>query len=115
VVRALRTSRPGLAAWIVVFVSQVATMVLIGLWHGITWGFAAWGLWHGLGLFLHNRWAALVGGRMPLWAQDGIGARLLRVGSTALTFVFVSVGWVFFSFQSPAIAWQTILRLFGAG
>ena len=26
-------------------------MLLIGLWHGGTWNFIVWGLWHGLGLW----------------------------------------------------------------
>ena len=53
--RSLR-SQPAISVTTVVLAGQVATMVLIGLWHGVTWNFVAWGLWHGLGLFVHNRW-----------------------------------------------------------
>lgn len=27
-----------------------------GLWHGATWSFVLWGVWHGLGLAAHRRW-----------------------------------------------------------
>ena len=27
-----------------------------GLWHGATWTFVFWGVWHGLGLAAHRRW-----------------------------------------------------------
>ncbi|MDX1377872.1 MAG: MBOAT family O-acyltransferase, partial [Anaerolineales bacterium] len=45
-------------AWAMILIGQLATMLLIGLWHGITWNFILWGAWHGLGLFLHNRWSS---------------------------------------------------------
>src|SRR5690242_15225101 len=44
-------------AWIMILIGQVATMLLIGLWHGITLNFVLWGLWHGFGLFVQNRWS----------------------------------------------------------
>jgi alginate O-acetyltransferase complex protein AlgI len=44
-------------AWTMILLGQLATMLLIGLWHGITWNFILWGAWHGLGLFLQNRWS----------------------------------------------------------
>ena len=30
---------------LIIFVAQVCTMVLIGLWHGVAFNFALWGLW----------------------------------------------------------------------
>jgi D-alanyl-lipoteichoic acid acyltransferase DltB (MBOAT superfamily) len=35
-------------AWRMMLISQVATMVLIGFWHGITMNYIFWGFWHGL-------------------------------------------------------------------
>ena len=40
-----------------VFVAQLATMVIIGLWHGVQWTFVVWGIWHGVGLFIHKMWS----------------------------------------------------------
>ncbi|MFN8427896.1 MAG: MBOAT family O-acyltransferase [Anaerolineales bacterium] len=44
-------------AWTMLLLGQLATMFLIGLWHGITVNFILWGIWHGLGLFIQNRWS----------------------------------------------------------
>jgi len=109
--RALR--RRHLSGWIVLLAGQAATMLLIGLWHGITWNFALWGLWHTAGLFAQNRWSQLA---KPLWERLEARPRakkLLSVGSTLLTFNFVALGWVWFVLPDPALAADVLLRLFG--
>jgi D-alanyl-lipoteichoic acid acyltransferase DltB (MBOAT superfamily) len=53
--RALR-ARP-LPPAVIILLTQLVVMLLIGLWHGVTVNFVIWGVWHGLGLFIHNRWA----------------------------------------------------------
>jgi alginate O-acetyltransferase complex protein AlgI len=55
--RALRSAKKPTPVWLVILITQVATMILIGLWHGITLNFVLWGLWHGLGMFIQNRWS----------------------------------------------------------
>jgi alginate O-acetyltransferase complex protein AlgI len=109
--RALR--RRELPVWLIILTTQVTTMVLIGLWHGITWGFAMWGLWHGVGLFVHNRWTELSRDHMPGWTQTGWGSRVLRATGVFLTFNYVAVGWLFFTLSAPRIAWLATRRLFG--
>jgi alginate O-acetyltransferase complex protein AlgI len=113
VTRALRGRDPSLPVWIIIFVTQTSTMVLIGLWHGVTAGFALWGLWHGLGLFIQNRWSDFTRNRIPLALQAGRGQALLRALSVVLTFNFVALGWLFFNLSTPAIAWLALLKLFG--
>ncbi|RPH75437.1 hypothetical protein EHM76_01670, partial [bacterium] len=44
--RTLRSGSRRLPPAVIVLVGQLATMTLIGLWHGVTWNFAAWGAWH---------------------------------------------------------------------
>ena len=48
--RALRSGKRQLPVWIIIFVTQISTMILIGLWHGGTLNFVLWGAWHGFGL-----------------------------------------------------------------
>jgi alginate O-acetyltransferase complex protein AlgI len=64
-------------------VALVSTMFLGGLWHGANWTFVAWGMYHGVLLVLHRgiqaRWD-----RWPSFIQK------------SLTFLLVSIGWVFF-------------------
>ena len=53
--RSLRSSAWNLPTVLVMLIIQMATMILIGLWHGITANFLLWGVWHGVGLFVQNR------------------------------------------------------------
>ncbi len=111
--RALRSLRSPLPVWLVILATQLVTMVLIGLWHGITWGFAAWGAWHAVGLFIHNRWAEFSRNRMPLWTQIAPVQKALSVISVFVTFNYVALGWLFFTLRSPEVAFQAMRRLFG--
>lgn len=66
------------------YVNLILTMLLGGLWHGASWNFVLWGALHGGMLALER-------------AQGERGIpQLPRVLGTALTFVVVLVGWVFF-------------------
>ena len=75
----------------------IATMVLGGLWHGASWTFAAWGLFHGLVLVVYHAIE-------PRW--DRMSATIRR----GLTFVLVCFGWVFFR----ARTFEQAGRWFGA-
>jgi D-alanyl-lipoteichoic acid acyltransferase DltB (MBOAT superfamily) len=113
VTRALRSARRPLpVAWIV-FLGQMGTMILIGLWHGITWNFAVWGAWHGAGLFIHNRWADLLKKRGFRLATAGPMARLASVAGALITFHFVTLGWAWFALPSLDLSRRVLLGLFG--
>jgi alginate O-acetyltransferase complex protein AlgI len=119
VTRAMRTARRPLPAWAMIFLAQVSTMVLIGLWHGVTWNFALWGLWQGLGLFAHNRWSEFAKSRFspPVFEENGGsrrgGVRALRWGGAFVTFNYVSLGWVFFALPTVDSARHFFSVLFG--
>jgi D-alanyl-lipoteichoic acid acyltransferase DltB (MBOAT superfamily) len=98
--------------WTVILAGQVATMLLIGLWHGITLNFIFWGLWHGLGLFLHNRWNDFIRTRFPTLGQNPRLQPILQIGGILLTFHFVALGWVFFALNEPSLSWQVFRKLF---
>ena len=98
-------------AWGMIFIGQVATMLIIGLWHGITLNFVLWGLWHGLGLFVQNRWSDFAKTRF-----SGSNPRFqsaFQIGGILLTFHFVALGWVFFALSSPSLSWHVLLKLLG--
>lgn len=83
----------------VLVTSYLATFLFCGYWHGPTLNFLLWGLYHGAGLVVYD-----------LYRQGATKRRLKRKGkplfryseplgraaSVALTFSFVSLGWVFF-------------------
>ncbi len=77
-------------------VNLFITFLLAGLWHGAGWTFVTWGALHGAALAGHRIWQAR-GWRMPAAA------------GWFLTFLFVTVAWVFFRAPSMAQA----LRLLG--
>jgi alginate O-acetyltransferase complex protein AlgI len=99
----------------VVLVAQLATMLTIGLWHGVTPNFALWGLWHGLGLFIHKQWSD----RTRRWnrsLEERPTARRFWTGAGwLLTFHFVALGWVWFALPDFASALGVLARLFGGG
>lgn len=102
-----------LPAWTTILAGQLATMLLIGLWHGITWNFVLWGAWHGLGLFLQNRWSDLAKARFA--AASPRMQQAMQAGGMLLTFHFVALGWVFFALSQPRLSLQVFSKLFGIG
>lgn len=113
-VRWLRGERKLSPVW-VLLLSQVCTMLLIGLWHGVTVNFVLWGLWHGLGLFAQNRWTDLTRGWWAAREISPAGQRGWQIASTVFTFHYVALGWVFFVLPTPQMAGMVLARLFGAG
>jgi D-alanyl-lipoteichoic acid acyltransferase DltB (MBOAT superfamily) len=98
-------------AWLMLLLGQLATMLLIGLWHGVTVNFILWGAWHGLGLFLQNRWSDFAKTRIT-FSNPRLGS-VMQVGGTLLTFHFVALGWVFFALSEPALSLEVFMKLFG--
>jgi D-alanyl-lipoteichoic acid acyltransferase DltB (MBOAT superfamily) len=75
-------------------INLMVTMLLGGLWHGAGWNFVIWGGLHGAYLVVNHAWSAA---RTRL----GLNRRMAggRAAAVALTFLAVTVAWVFF--RSP--------------
>jgi alginate O-acetyltransferase complex protein AlgI len=112
VTRWLRKPGRGVSPLAAMLGTQVATMLLIGLWHGVAWNFVLWGLWHGLGLFVQNRWSDWAQPRLK-WAEGRPAwQRVFQVAGVVLTFNYVALGWVWFALPAPALALSVLTRLF---
>ena len=109
--RALRMREWSQAA--IVGVGQVSTMLLIGLWHGLTLNFVAWGAWHAAGLFVHNRFADWAKTHPPTGLFSERWAPARHVGGVLLTFHFVLLGWVCFALPTPQLALRVLGLLAG--
>ena len=113
VTRKLRRKRK-LPPTLIILITQLSTMLLIGLWHGITLNFLIWGTWHGIGLFIHNRWSAKIGPKLnAVSSGKPVLAFALKASSVCLTFLFVSLGWVWFALPSTGSALSAFRVLFG--
>lgn len=111
--RAMRSGEGSMPASLMILSAQISTMVLIGLWHGMTPGFVLWGLWHGVGLFIQNRWSHFMKNHLPPWGHTSVGQRALTSAGVFLTFNFVSLGWLFFTLPTPAGVWNVLAIFFG--
>ena len=87
-------------------VNLALVMALCGLWHGASWNFVVWGLWHGVGLFGLRLYQRL---RLP-FPGGPIGAAL----GVFLTFHYVCFGWVLFAAPNLTVAVAALRRMLGA-
>jgi alginate O-acetyltransferase complex protein AlgI len=86
------------------------TMTLGGLWHGASWTFVLWGVYHGLLLVLHRLWRGLC--ERTAWLDRAMHTLPAALASAYLTFGAVCVGWVLFRATSLANAEAVLWRLF---
>ena len=70
------------------YVNNFLTMLIGGLWHGAAWKFIFWGAMHGVGLAVHKACQPILKKIPDNWFTIFI--------SWAVTFVYVSLLWVFF-------------------
>ncbi len=111
--RSLRSYPDKFPAWLIVLAGQLSTMLLIGLWHGITWNFAVWGLWHAVGLFIHNRWSGWSRLRYSETSQPEGIQRMIALGGWFLTFQYVTLGWVWFALPTIPSSLDAFRKLLG--
>ncbi len=77
-----------------ILLNTMIVMALTGLWHGASWHFMAWGIYHGLGLVSWRIYGLLIGSKLPKHWHDSTP---VRYASILLTFQYVVIGWVFFA------------------
>lgn len=107
--RSLRSRAAIPPVGLIIFVGQLTTMLLIGIWHGVTVNFALWGAWHGLGLFISNRWNELRRSR----GHTGPPSVWARAAGLVLTFHFVTLGWIWFALPNPTASLAFVRVLLG--
>ncbi len=109
--RSMLRRKPKPSNYVIIFISTMATMVVIGLWHEMTIPFLIWGVWHAGGLFTHKVWSDktrawyrnLTPGRKRAWTAAGV----------LITFQFVMLGWVWFAMPTAGQALTVFAGLFG--
>jgi alginate O-acetyltransferase complex protein AlgI len=86
------------------YLNLLTVFFLVGLWHGASWTFVAWGLFHGAFLV-----AERVIGRRPAPAARGGRGWL----GHAYTLLVVVVGWVLFRADTFDRAWRMLTAMAG--
>ena len=89
-------------------INLMIVMGLGGLWHGASWNFAVWGIFHGTLLIVHRYWRRFV---TAAGLAQKVDAPMLRPLWVALTFVLVTIGWVPFRAPDFASTWNTLRAL----
>lgn len=85
-------NRLPIAKWrmLVSVTAYLVTFLVCGLWHGSTVNFVLWGLWHGIGLSVYKIFTYKKTAK-PLT----LPRKMAGIGGT---FLFVTVGWIFFNY-----------------
>lgn len=84
-------------------IAYMITFFVCGIWHGSTLNFVLWGLWHGVGLSVYK----LISYGKPIQPLS----KTRRFAGICLTFVFVTVGWIFFNYSVDQL-WLMLKLLF---
>ncbi|MCB0035681.1 MAG: hypothetical protein KDE51_16730, partial [Anaerolineales bacterium] len=113
--RNLLRRKPRPSPVLIVLICQLATMMTIGLWHGVTLNFLLWGIWHGLALFVHKQWSDRTRKWYRQLKERPWPFRAWTAFSWLLTFHYVVLGWVWFVLPEIGLAVQVFGKLFGFG
>jgi alginate O-acetyltransferase complex protein AlgI len=85
------------------------TMTLGGLWHGASWNFVVWGIYHGLALIAHREFAQV---KEQIHALDHfVKSKIGNLVSILITFHAVCIGWVFFRVQDIGTALNIVKKM----
>lgn len=78
------------------------TFLVSGIWHGANWTFVFWGILHGVFQIIE---------KMLGWQKCTTSSKLIRFSRILLTFVLVSIAWIFFRLPTISDAFGVIERI----
>jgi alginate O-acetyltransferase complex protein AlgI len=87
------------------YVSLVAVMGIVGLWHGAGWGFVLWGLMHGVYLATYRAFEK--------WRGETTQPLALRIALRLITLCAVTAAWIPFRAVSLEQATTILKSMFG--
>lgn len=85
------------------------TMAIGGLWHGASWNFVIWGIYHGLALMLHKEFVSLK--ERSTLLKSLVASKFGTLLSILITFQVATIGWVFFRVQDIGQAFLIVKRM----
>jgi alginate O-acetyltransferase complex protein AlgI len=96
-----------------IYLNNMITMALGGLWHGASWHFMAWGIYQGALLVGFRIWQKNLKTRSPTWYQSWLASRHGVLASQIITFHLVCLGWVIFRAESVKGAARLVAHALG--
>ncbi len=78
------------------------TFLVSGIWHGANWTFVFWGILHGVFQIIE---------KMLGWQKCTTSSKLIRFSRILLTFILVSIAWIFFRQPTISDAFGVIERI----
>lgn len=81
-----------------VVLPPLITMIVCGLWHGLSACYVIWGALHGAGLVIRHAWKVTMSGRLP---QTVTASSVYVAAAWLLTHAYVAFAWAFF-FPAPS-------------
>jgi len=94
-------------AVVIAVVSYMSAFLVVGAWHGLAMNFLVWGAYHGLLLSAYHVYRISI--PASLVSNSVYQSKAAAWAGTGLTFMCVTIGWVFFRMELPAAA--RMLRL----
>ena len=92
------------------FVNMYIVFALCGLWHGATWNFVVWGLYHGSGLVLERLALDKMITKVEGWKVFNFSYG--KILTNLYVLLFVLVGWVFFRAEDLSAAVKFLKIMF---
>lgn len=86
------------------YVNLLVTMVLGGLWHGASWNFVLWGVFHGFLLCVHKIFKKV--------RKNKNGSTIGNITSVIGTYIMVCLGWVLFRAEDFETAFSVYKQIF---
>lgn len=83
---------------LITILSYIVTFTICGIWHGSTINFVYWGLWQGVGLSINKIWITQFKPKFGFCNSTGY-----KIGSIILTFIYVTIGFVFFQYSQAQL------------
>lgn len=87
------------------------TMLIGGIWHGAGWTFAIWGALHGIFLIINHGWRKI---RITYLNWSPVLSSIEIILSTTITFICVTLAWVYFRAESLSDANTILSIMFGS-
>ena len=92
------------------FLNVMITMLLGGLWHGAGWTFIVWGGLHGIFLSINQFWRIIINKYSVSWGKYRF---FVHTFYFCLTFLAITVAWVFFRSENLFAAKNILYGMIG--